>query len=150
VTLLGAYASGSRSGYGLRVRRFAGVNFYNGILQGWHSAGVSLSTDFGPVSVDRCAWYGNVAQCTSSSSPETCTGLFQPPLENIIATASTVVDASNIEDPDLRGVASQLPEPLDPSAIDPWFEPVTYVGGVPPEGQGEDWTHESWISWQAH
>jgi hypothetical protein len=148
VTLLGAYASGSRSAYGLRVRRFAGVNLYNGILQGWHDGGISLSTDFGPVSVDRCALYGNTTTCASSTTGA-CAKLFEAPLQNIVATQTTVVDASNIEDPDLRGIASRLPEPLDPTGIDPWFEPATYAGAVPPEGQGEDWTHESWISWQS-
>ncbi len=68
VTLIGAYASGSRSAGGLRIRRFAGVNFYNGIIQGWHEAGVLLSSNFGPVEVDRCAFYGNATNCSGSTT----------------------------------------------------------------------------------
>ncbi len=145
-TLLGAYASGSRSAHGLRVRMWAGVDFYNGIIQGWHSTGISLSTDFGPVEVDRSGFFENATDCSGSTA--ICTGLFNPPLGNLIATATLVVDPDTLEDPDLRGIASRLPPPIDPTTLDPWFEPASFAGAVPPEGEGDDWTHEPWISWQ--
>jgi hypothetical protein len=146
ITLLGAYASGSRSAVGARAGRWAGFNLYNTIIQGWHSQGLMLDTNYGPVAMDRCAFFGNTANCAGSTS--TCTALFQPPLQNIVATATLVVDPATLENPDLRGVASRLPPVLDPTAIDPWFEPATYTGAVPPAGEGADWTHERWISWR--
>ncbi|MGQ9589177.1 MAG: hypothetical protein ACUVYA_02655 [Planctomycetota bacterium] len=146
VTLLGAYASGSRSAGGLRLRRWAGANFFNGIIQGWHEAGVLLSSNFGPVDVDRTAFYGNATNCSGSTT--VCTTLFSPPHVNVAATGPLVMDAEHLEHPNLRGIASRLPPVLDPALIDPWFDSVSYVGAVPPEGEGDDWTHEPWISWE--
>ncbi len=122
------------------------MNFYNGIIQGWHESGVNLGSNVGPVAVDRCAFHENASNCSGSTT--FCTNLFGPPLENVVAAGDLVGDAANLEDPDLRGIASRLPSPLDPATIDPWFDPVSYVGAVPPEGAGDDWTREPWISWQ--
>jgi hypothetical protein len=146
VTLLGAYASGSRSADGLRAERWAGVNLYNGILQGWHDSGIDYNDDHGPVVLDHCAFYDNDTDCEGSST--LCGELFEPPLVNVAADETLVVDPDTLDDPDLRGIATRLPAPLDPTGIDAWFDPVTYVGAVPPEGEGPDWTHERWISWQ--
>jgi hypothetical protein len=145
LALVGAWSQGSRSGYGLRIRRYAGLNLYNTIIQSWRDGGVDFGSDFGPVTIDRCALYDNDDDCTGNSSM--CTALFAPPLQNLVSQQPVMVDPSRLDDPNFRGIPAELPTPLDPATVDDWFDSTDYVGPVPPEGQGDDWTHEPWISW---
>ena len=146
LTLLGAYASGSRSADGIRVERWAGVEVHNSIVEGWHENGIRLDDDFGPVTITHTIFADNDDHCSGSNA--TCSRLFDGDAANTTSDEGVVVDAETLEDPDLRGIASRLPSPRDLTEIDEWFEPVTFVGAVPPEGEGDDWTRERWVSWQ--
>jgi hypothetical protein len=145
VTLVGAWAEGSRSGYGLMVRRYCGVNLYNTAIQGWRLAGSVIGPDPGPITLDRCAFYDNDPSCTGSS--ELCAGIFEPPFQNLQSPDPILRDPLNLDEPDLRGIPSRLPAPLEPSEMDEWFDSAPYVGAVPPDGEGKDWTRAAWISW---
>ncbi len=148
VTLVGAWASGSRSDLGLLVQNRAGIQLYNAIVQGWRELAIEFGSSYGPVTIDRTVFYGNGDLCDCSSPACPCDTLMDPPLQNVEATEPVLGNLDNLDEPDLRGIASQMPEPFDPTTIDDWFDPVTYVGAVPPEGEGENWTRAPWISWQ--
>ncbi len=146
VVLIGAWGDGSRSGYGLRIRRFVGMNLYNTIVQGWRLGGIDFGSDLEPVTLDRCTFYDNENDCTGST--ERCSALFEPPLQNTVATEAVMVKPDDLESPDLRGISSKLPPPFDPTTLDEWFYPGSYVGAVPPAGEGKNWALEPWVSWK--
>jgi len=145
--MIGHTGSGSRSDSGFLIQDKAGVELYNTIVQGWPDAGLEFRSEIGPITIDRCAFYENDHECECNFSPCLCNSLFEAPLQNVVATSPVIRDPDDIENADLRGIPDELPPPFDVSADDPWFDPVTYVGAVPPEGEGRDWTHEPWISW---
>ncbi len=149
VTMVGTTGAGSRSDSCFLVQYNAGLTLYNAIIQGWPDAGLELR-DIGPVTVDRCVFYKNRTDCKCRRSPCLCSSLFSPPLQNVLASRPVLGNVTDLQNPDLRGIESELPPALDPSSIDPWFDPVDYVGAVPPEGKGKDWTKEPWISWLPH
>jgi hypothetical protein len=151
MTLVGFRSARARTDNGVLISEKAGLNFYNSIVQGWDDAALEFGSEFASVVIDRCAFYdnpNNVCECEGMTCP--CASIFGEPFVNVESSEPLLVDPRLLDLPDLRGIEQRLPEAIDPHTIDPWFDSVDFVGAVPPEGNGLDWTHEPWISWLAH
>lgn len=163
VTLIGDPSPGSASTSGILLRRGTGSVIYNTIVQGFPEAGLDLddpeTTTHNPTNgdliVDYCAFYDN-GEPYETTDVETGPGWNFTTLEfgqdlnpnNTILTSSPVEDPYNLDNPNFRTVAAVAPAPLDPTTLGPFFDPADYIGAVPPAGEGADWTHEGWISYQ--
>jgi len=95
-----------------------------GSCRGGTSWGLEFGDAYGPSPFDRCAFYGNVANCRCDELPCPCGTLFEAPLQNVASTVPVIVDAGNLDDPDLRGIEAALPPAIDPTTID--------RGSIPP------------------
>ncbi len=167
VTLVGDPSEASESDTGLVFRRGAGTKLYNAIVQGFKDAGLDIddgvttnnSPDNGNLIVSHCFFAENKepAETGETEAEEEIAAnefnfsslelLQRPDMQNTLSETSGLVDPYNLDSPDFRG--RNLPAGMDPSTIDSWFEPATFIGAVDPDATAaQDWTREVWTSYR--